>query len=84
MRVQCTRPPFPQEKRPGIEAMALFALFLLQGAAHSQSFYFNASFLEWPAPGRGAGLRVDSTGRTFIAAENYLYRLNAQLMQEER
>ncbi len=27
---------------------------------------------------------MDSTGRTFLAADNYLYRLNAQLIQEER
>ncbi len=27
---------------------------------------------------------MDSTGRAFLAAGNYLYRLNAQLIQEER
>ena len=27
---------------------------------------------------------MDSTGRTFLAADNYLYRLDAQLVQEER
>ncbi len=27
---------------------------------------------------------MDSTGRTFLAADRYLYRLNAQLLQEER
>ncbi|XP_064398640.1 plexin-A2-like [Halichondria panicea] len=51
-------------------------LFLLQGAAlYSQSPSFD--FLP--------GLQVDSTGKTFlIDADNYLYRLNAQLIQEER
>ncbi len=58
--------------------VALLALFLLQGAAFSQSFYFNASFSLVP------GLQVDSIGRAFLVADNYLYRLNAQLMQEER
>ncbi len=58
-------------------SLALFALFLLQGAVYSQSFYFNASF---SLP----GLQVDSTGRVFLVADNYLYRLNAQLLQEER
>ncbi len=58
-------------------SLALFALFLMQGAAYSQSFYFNPST-------NIPGLRVDSTGRTFLAADNYLYRLNAQLLQEER
>ncbi len=59
--------------------LALFALFLMQGAAYSQSFYFNASFtISLP------GLQVDSTGRAFLVADNYLYRLNAQLLQEER
>ncbi len=57
--------------------VTLFALFLLQGAAHSQPFSFQDS-TNLP------GLQVDSTGRTFLAADNYLYRLNAQLIQEER
>ena len=60
--------------------VALFTLFLLQGAAYSQSpsfdFFITADYLP--------GLQVDSTGRTFLAADNYLYRLNAQLIQEER
>ena len=58
--------------------VVLFALFLLQGVAHSQSFSFDASSFNHP------GLQVDSTGRTFLATDNYLYRLNAQLIQEER
>ncbi len=56
--------------------VALFALFLLQGAAYSQSF----SIASTNVP----GLQVDSIGRTFLAADNYLYRLNAQLIQEAR
>ncbi len=60
--------------------VALFTLFLLQGAAYSQSpsfdFFITADYLP--------GLQVDSTGRTFLAADTYLYRLNAQLIQEER
>ena len=61
-----------------IIAFFAHALFLLQGAAHSQSsFPFNRSR-------GGLGLQVDSTGRTFLAAENYLYKLNAQLIQEEK
>ena len=55
----------------------LLALFLLQGAAHSQSFSFDDS-------DNHPGLQVDSTGCTYLAADNYLYRLNTQLMQEER
>ncbi len=27
---------------------------------------------------------MDTTGRIFLAADNYLYRLNAQLVQQER
>ena len=57
--------------------VALFGLFLLQGAAYTQSFSFQDSI-------NAPGLQVDSTGRTFLAADNYLYRLNAQLIQEER
>ena len=58
--------------------VTLFALFLLQGAAHSQSFSFQDST-------NVPGLQVqDSTGRTFLTADNYLYRLNAQLIQEEK
>ena len=57
--------------------VALFALFLLQGAAYSQSFSFDVST-------KTPGLQVDSTGRTFLVAGNNLYRLNAQLVQEER
>ncbi len=59
--------------------VALFVLrmFLLQGAAYSQSFSFDYST-------NVPGLQVDSTGRTFLAADNYLYRLNAQLVQQER
>ncbi len=57
--------------------VCLLALFLLQGAAHSQSFSFK---FENHRP----GLQVDSTGSTYLAANNYLYRLNAQLIQEER
>ncbi len=55
----------------------LLALFLLQGAAHSQSFSFDDS-------DNHPGLQVDSTGCTYLAADNYLYRLNTQLMEEER
>ena len=57
--------------------VALLTVFLLQGAAHSQSFFFNRSV-------NRPGLQVDSTGRAFLAAGNYLYRLNAQLIQEEK
>ncbi len=57
--------------------VTLFALFLLQRAGHSQSFSFQYS-------ANLPGLQVDSTGRTFLAADIYLYRLNAQLLQEER
>ncbi len=57
--------------------LSLLFLFLLQRAAHSQYFSFQRS-------GNLVGLQVDSTGRTFLAARNYLYRLNAQLIQEER
>ncbi|XP_064398643.1 plexin-A2-like isoform X2 [Halichondria panicea] len=57
--------------------VTLFALFLLQGAAQSQSFSFQDST-------NVPGLQVDSSGRTFLAAGNYLYRLNLQLVQEER
>ena len=57
--------------------VTLFALFLLQGVAHSQSFSFQDST-------NVPGLQVDSTGRAFLAAGNYLYILNAQLIQEER
>ncbi len=57
--------------------VALLALFLMQGTAYSQSFSFNATT-------NATGLQVDSTGRTFLVADNYLYRLNAQLTQEER
>ncbi len=57
--------------------VTLFALFLLQGAAPSQSFSFQDST-------NVPGLQVDSSGRAFLAAGNYLYRLNAQLIQEER
>ncbi len=60
--------------------VAFFALFLLQGAAYSQSPSFDFSITDDNLP----GLQVDSTGRTFLAADNYLYRLNAQLIQEER
>ena len=61
-----------------IIAFFAHALFLLQGAAHSQSsFPFNRYR-------GGLGLQVDSTGRTFLATDNYLYRLNVQLVQEER
>ncbi len=59
--------------------VGLLAL-LLQGAAHSQSFSFD--FIDDSES--FAGLQVDSTGRTFLAADNYLYRLNAQLMEQER
>ncbi len=58
--------------------VTLLALFLLQGAAYSQSPSFDFISAE------NLGLQVDSTGRTFLAADNYLYRLNAQLIQEER
>ncbi len=57
--------------------LSLLFLFLLQRAALSQ--YFSYDYAE-TLP----GLQVDSTGRTFLAADNYLYRLNAQLIQEER
>ena len=60
--------------------VTLLALFLLQGAAYSQSPSFDFSITDDNLP----GLQVDSTGRTFLAADNYLYRLNAQLIQEER
>ena len=63
--------------------VALFALFLLQGAAQSipsSEYSFSLDHQYYKNP----GMEVDSTGRTFLAAENYLYRLNAQLMQEER
>ncbi len=56
--------------------LSLLFLLLLQRAVHSQTFSFFSS-------GFYPGLQVDSTGRTFIAADNYLYRLNAQLIQEE-
>ncbi len=56
--------------------LSLLFLFLVQRAAHSQYFSFDTENLP--------GLQVDSTGRTFLAADNYLYRLNAQLVQEER
>ena len=59
--------------------VALSALFLLQGAAYSQSFSFN-----YNASTNSSGLQVDSTGRAFLAADNYLYRLNAQLIQEDK
>ncbi len=58
--------------------VAFFGLFLLQGAAYSQSLSFDFILAENPP-----GLQVDSTGRTFLAADNYLYRLNAQLTPEE-
>ncbi len=58
--------------------LSLLFLLLLQRAAHSQTFSF------FSYTGIPPGLQVDSTGRTFIAADNYLYRLNAQLIQEER
>ena len=57
--------------------LSLLFLFLLQRAAHSQ--YFSFDYTEGIP-----GLQVDSTGRTFLTADNYLYRLNAQLIQEER
>ena len=60
--------------------VGFLALFVLQGAAHSQSFSFDFVDDSDNLP----GLQVDSTGRTFLAADNYLYRLNAQLIQEER
>ncbi len=58
--------------------LSLLFLFLLQRAAHSQYFSFDQF------PENLPGLQVDSTGRTFLAADKYLYRLNAQLLQEER
>ncbi len=60
--------------------VGFLALFVLQGAVHSQSFSFD--FVD--DSDNFPGLQVDSTGRTFLAADNYLYRLNAQLIQEER
>ncbi len=55
-----------------------FVLFLLlQGSAYSQLFSLDAST-------SSLGLQVDSTGSTYLAVRNYLYRLNAQLIQEER
>ena len=63
-----------------LDLVAFFALFLLQGAAYSQSPSFDFKIRTDYLP----GLQVDSTGRTFLAADNYLYRLNAQLIQEER
>ncbi len=60
--------------------IVFLALFVLQGAVHSQSFSFDFVDDSDNLP----GLQVDSTGRTFLAADNYLYRLNAQLVQEER
>ena len=58
--------------------LSILFLFLLQKAAHSQYFSFVDHTRIFP------GLQLDSTGRTFLAAANYLYRLNAQLIQEER
>ncbi len=60
--------------------LGLALLILLQGAAHSQPFSFDfiADSNNLPE------LQVDSTGRSFLAAGNYLYRLDAQLVQEER
>ncbi|XP_064398639.1 plexin-A2-like [Halichondria panicea] len=57
--------------------LSLLFLLLLQRAAYSQDFYFSSHTGIFP------GLQVDSIGRTFIAADNYLYRLNARLIQEE-
>ncbi len=68
-----------KEKDMFIVALFALRLFLLQGAAYSQSQSFS-----FDIPINIPGLRVDSTGRTFLAADNYLYRLNAQLIQEER
>ncbi len=57
--------------------LSLLFLFLLRRAANSQYFSFQDS-------SNLPGLQVDSTGITFLAADKYLYRLNAQLIQEER
>ena len=58
--------------------LVYFVLFLLlQGSAYSQLFSLDAST-------SSLGLQVDSTGSTYLAVRNYLYRLNAQLIQEER
>ncbi len=51
-------------------------LLLLQGAVDCQTFSFSPST-------NAPGLQVDSTGLTYLAAGNSLYRLNAQLVQEE-
>ena len=59
--------------------VVLFAFFLLQGVAYSESLSFGFD-VSINAP----GLQVDSTGRTFLATGNNLYGLNAQLIQEER
>ncbi len=58
--------------------LSLLPMFLLQGVAYSQTF----SFIHYS--GNLPGLQVDSTGRTFLTGDNYLYRLNPQLIQEER
>ena len=68
-----------KEKDMFIVALFALRLFLLQGAAYSQSQSFS-----FDTPTNVPGLQVDSTGQAFLAADNYLYRLNAQLIQEER
>ena len=60
--------------------VGLLALFLLQGEAHSQPFSFDFIDNSLSTP----GLQVDSNGSTYLAADNYLYRLNAQLVEQER
>ena len=57
--------------------LSILFLFLLQRAARSQHFSFGF-------PENTPGVQVDSTGRTFLAADNYLYRLDAHLREEER
>ncbi len=66
--------------------VGLLALFLLQGAAYSQpQTYSQQRTFDFIADSNNLpGLQVDSTGRSFLAADNYLYRLDAQLVQEER
>ncbi len=60
--------------------VGLLALFLLQGEAHSQPFSFD--FID--DSGNAPALQVDSTGTTYLATGKYLYRLNAQLVEQER
>ncbi len=53
----------------------LVALLSLQ-TVYSQTFSFSPT-------ANAPGLQVDSAGRTYLATDNFLYCLNAQLVQEE-